>query len=52
MPDNDAIGCERLDRCYSVRAEQSLQTIQGALAFEDQAHDGALHLIRSHRLRT
>jgi hypothetical protein len=42
VPKNNAIGRKRLDGRYSVRAEKSLKTIQGALAFEHQAHNGAL----------
>jgi hypothetical protein len=39
---DNAIGRERLDGRYSVRAEKSLKAVQRALAFEHQAHNGAL----------
>jgi hypothetical protein len=41
MPDDDAIGRERLDRRYSTGAKQTLKTVQRALAFEHEPHDGA-----------
>ena len=40
MPSNDAISSKHLDGIYSAGAEKSLKTIQGALAFEYQPHDG------------
>jgi hypothetical protein len=52
MPNHNTVSSERLDGRDSLRAQQPLKTIQRALAFEHQAHNGALRLISSHRLRT
>jgi ferric-dicitrate binding protein FerR (iron transport regulator) len=42
MPKDNAIGSKRLDGRYSVRAEKPLKTIQSALPFKHQTHNGAL----------
>lgn len=42
MPNHDTISDMHLDGRDRIGAEKSLKAVQRALAFEDQAHDGAL----------